>query len=243
MFEGKHYWLIGASEGLGRALAQALSHEGAEITVSARNGEKLNELASSLQNCHVLPIDVTDDACTQIAAQNASQFDGVIYLAGAYDPLHAQDWDQLKIMQMFDVNLMGAVRTLGPMVESFTARDQGHIVIIGSLAGFQGLPKAMGYGASKAGLMHFGETLYADLRRTGVKVQNINPGFVKTRLTDKNNFNMPQVMTPEDAALRVIKAMKSDRFSTSFPWPFSWLFTLGKFLPYRWFLKLMPSSS
>lgn len=237
MFEGKTYWLVGASEGLGAALARKLGQAGASVILSARSKDKLEDLAAEMPRARALPLDVTDRASVEAAAKEAGEIDGMIYIAGAYEPLTAQRWDADAVTLMCEVNFMGGAHVLGQVVPQFVRRDAGHIVLIGSLAGHRGLPRAIGYGASKAGLMHFGETLYADLRKTGVRVQNVNPGFIKTRLTDKNEFDMPQLMTPEAAAEHVMKAMRSGRFETSFPKPFAWLFTLGKHLPRRLFLS------
>lgn len=133
---------------------------------------------------------------------------------------------------------MGAIRALGHVVPTMAARGTGHIVLIGSLSGHRGLPGAIGYGASKAALMHLGENLQADLRHTDLRVQVINPGFIRTRLTDKNDFDMAQIMEPKDAAAHVLRAMKTRRFETNFPRPFSWLFLIGRLVPRRWFLRL-----
>lgn len=239
---GKKYWIVGASEGLGRALAIALDKAGAELILSARNKPRLQELADRLSHARIVGIDVTDAGSVEHAVGQVGQCDGVIYSVGMYEPVSAQIWDAQAVEAMCDVNFVGAVRLLGRLVPKFVAQDSGHIVIIGSLAGFRGLPGAIGYGASKSGLMHFAQTLQADLYHTGVKVQLINPGFVQTRLTQKNDFAMPQIMTPEDAASRVVKAMLSDRFQTNFPAPFSWLFTLGRFLPESVFQRLFGKS-
>ena len=122
-----------------------------------------------------------------------------------------------------------AMRTLGPVVEEFVKRDQGHVVITGSLVGFRGLPRSIGYTAAKAGLMTLAECMYYDLKNTGVSVQMVNPGYIKTRLTDKNKFKMPMIMEPEAAAEIMFQHMKTDRFSKSFPWPLSTLFRIGPF--------------
>ena len=124
---------------------------------------------------------------------------------------------------MIDINFTGAVRVLAAVVPRFVESGKGHIVIIGSLSGFRGLSGALGYGASKAGIMHLAENIHADLYSSGVKVQLINPGFIKTRLTDKNDFKMPFIMSAEEAAKNVINAMLSDRFQTNFPRIFSCL--------------------
>lgn len=239
MFEGQTWWIVGASEGLGRALAEALDGAGARLILSARNAGRLQHLCDGLSNARALPMDVTDPDDVIRAAADLGPVHGVVYCAGAYDPLSAQDWQPEAIETMCAVNFTGALRVLGQIVPQFCRRDSGHIVLIGSLAGFTGLPGAIGYGASKAALMHLGENLQADLRGSGVRVQVINPGFIRTRLTQKNQFKMPQILEPEDAARRCLRAMQGGRFSTSFPAPFSWVFTLGRLLPRRLFLKLM----
>lgn len=236
--EGKTYWIVGASEGLGRALAQALDTAGARLILSARSGERLTSLASTLRDATALEMDVTDPATIARAMNLAGAVDGVIYSAGQYTPMKAQNWDATAVEAMCEVNFLGAVRLLGHVVPRFAKENRGHIVLIGSLAGFRGLPGAIGYGASKAALMHLGESIYADLRRTGVKVQVVNPGFIKTRLTDKNDFRMPFIQTPEEAAADVLAAMQSGRFSTSFPAPFSWLFRVGQILPSSLFYRI-----
>lgn len=235
MFQDKTYWLVGASHGLGYALAQALDAEGARLILSARSPKPLQDLADSLNGAKSLPLDVTDSAAVAQAADKAGRVDGVIYCAGAYDPMAAPDWDPESAEQMADVNFMGALRVLGHVVPDMADRNAGHVVIIGSLAGHRGLPNAIGYGASKAAVMHLAENIRADLRGTNVKVQIMNPGFIRTRLTDKNAFEMPQIMSAEDAARRTLNAMKSNLFSASFPAPFAWLFVLGRYLPLKWF--------
>jgi short-subunit dehydrogenase len=237
-FAGKTYWIVGASEGLGRALAQSLDKDGARLVLSARGGDRLIALARTLRNATVLEMDVTDPAAVATAVEMAGTVDGVIYCAGQYTPLKAQDWDAAKVEAMCEVNFLGALRVLGHLVPKFVLNNHGHIVLIGSLAGFRGLPGAIGYGASKAALMHLGENLYADLRGTDVQVQVVNPGFIKTRLTDKNDFAMPFIQTPEKAAEHVLSAMRARRFSTSFPAPFSWLFRVGRFLPRNIFYRI-----
>lgn len=235
MFRDKTYWIVGASDGLGKAIAQNLDREGAKLILSARREDTLNELVNGLRSANAVPVDVTDAKSVERAFERLEHVDGVIYCAGAYQPMAATDWKTDAAETMIDVNLTGAARVLSRLVPQFVARNTGHIVLIGSLSGFRGLPGAVGYGASKAGLMHLTENLYADLRDTNVIVQRINPGFIATRLTEKNDFKMPQIMSPEAAAKNVVEAMKSGRFSTSFPYPFALLFTLGQFLPRKIF--------
>ena len=132
---------------------------------------------------------------------------------------------------MLDVNLTGAARVLGHVLPPMVERDQGHIVLTGSLSGFRGLPNACGYGASKAGLMSLAETLHADLINTGVDIQLINPGFIKTQLTDKNEFNMPFIMEPNVAAREFVEHMNNSSFAKNYPWIFSSAIRSMQFLP------------
>ncbi|TYB77654.1 SDR family NAD(P)-dependent oxidoreductase [Maritimibacter fusiformis] len=236
--KGRRYWLVGASEGLGRALAHALDREGARLVVSARSGDRIEGLAGELTDAVAVPVDVTDPASVKTALDEAGEIDGLIFSAGAYDPVDAKDWQAEAVRTMAEVNFVGGLNVVGAVLPSMIARKTGHIALIGSLSGFRGLPGAVGYGASKAGLMHLAENLKIDLRGTGISVQRMNPGFIRTRLTEKNDFKMPQIMEPEDAAARVVAAMKSGRFSTSFPAPFSWLFTLGQHLPLGLFHRI-----
>ncbi|GAB4445342.1 MAG: SDR family NAD(P)-dependent oxidoreductase [Rhodocyclaceae bacterium] len=230
-FAGKTYWLVGASEGLGRALALALSREGARLILSARSAERLAGLAAAAGGARMLPFDVRDPAAVARAAAEAGAVDGVIYAVGRYEPMTAAAWDPDESAAIAEVNLVGALRLLGHVVPAMVRRGSGHVVIIGSLAAHRGLPGAIGYGASKAALLSLAETMRADLRGTGVRVQIANPGFIRTRLTAKNAFAMPQMMEPEEAAARVVALMRSGRFRADFPVPFAWLFLLGRVLP------------
>jgi len=231
-FAGKRYWLVGASEGLGLALAQRLSSAGAELVLSARSPDKLAEAVALLPGrATPVPCDVASSASVRDAAEQAGQLDGVVFLAGVYWPMKAQDWDAQAVETMCDINLTGCARVMGAVVPGMVKRGRGHVVITGSLSGFRGLPGAIGYCASKAGTMSLAESMYCDLRGTGVDVQLSNPGFIKTRLTDKNDFTMPQIMEPGQAAQHMFDHMLTDRFSNSFPVPFAWVFRLSQFLP------------
>lgn len=229
---GKRYWLVGASEGLGAALAHKLSACGVHLILSARSADKLQALADALPGpAEVLPMDVADSTSVKSAAAQAGQIDGIVYLAGVYWPMPAQDWDPDLAVQMADINFTGCVRVLGEVVPAMAKRDSGHIVITGSLAGFRGLKNSVGYAGSKAGTMVLAEGLYADLWRTGVQVQVANPGFIRTRLTEKNDFKMPLLMEPQDAAQRMFDHMGSDRFKTGFPGLFSGIVRFSQLLP------------
>lgn len=238
MPEPGRWWIVGASEGLGRAIARALNVEGAELILSARDEGRLRDLAEELHAARAVPMDVTDAASVARAAAEAGDVDGVIYAAGAYEPMAATEWKSEAAVNMAETNFVGALRVVGAVLPALVAREAGRVVLIGSLSGFRGLPGAIGYGASKAGLMHLAENLRADLRCTGVTVQLVNPGFIDTRLTRKNSFRMPQIMSPDAAAAQVMRAIRLGRFSTSFPAPFAWAFTLGRHLPLALFQRM-----
>lgn len=231
-WNGKTYWLIGASDGLGAALARKLSATGVELVLSARSEDKLKALVEELPGrARYQTIDVADNDSVIAAAEAVGDVDGVVFLAGVYWPFGAKEWNAEQANAMADVNFTGLVRTMGQVVPRMVKKDAGHIVITSSLTGFRGLPGSIGYTASKAGTMSLAECMYADLRKTGVQVQVINPGFIKTQLTDKNDFRMPFLMEPEEAAQAVFEHMSGDGFKKSFPWAFSLVFRLSQFLP------------
>lgn len=230
-FAGKRYWLVGASEGLGLALAQQMHRAGASLILSARSAARLEQVCATLPGSIAAPLDVSDSAAVAAAAGHIGPIDGMVWLAGVYTPMPADALDPMVFEQMCDVNFTGCARVLGAVLPAMVARGTGHIVLTGSLSGFRGLPGAMGYQASKAGVMALGECLYADLRGTGIKVQVANPGFIRTRLTDKNRFSMPFLMQPDQAAAHMMTLMQGRAFKKSFPTVFSWLFRLSQFLP------------
>jgi NADP-dependent 3-hydroxy acid dehydrogenase YdfG len=192
----------------------------------------LTALAATLPGrASVQTIDVSDNDSVVAAAQAVGAVDGVVFLAGVYWPFSAKNWDADKANAMADVNFTGLMRVMGQVVPAMVARDTGHIVITSSLSGFRGLPGSIGYTAAKAGTMSLAECMYADLRKTGVEVQVVNPGFIKTQLTARNDFSMPFLMEPEEAAQQMLDHMGTDRFKKSFPWAFSMVFRLSQFLP------------
>ena len=225
--EGKTYWLVGASFGIGAALAKELDARGVRLILSARTLEKLDYLAQGLtRQAKTVACDVTDLASVEKAALAAGEFDGLIYMAGDYEPMAAPNWNTSRALRIADVNFLGALRVFGAVVPKFAKKDSGHIVAVGSLAGFTGLPGAIGYGSSKAGVMQLAKDMRSDLKDTNVRVQLVNPGFVDTRLTRRNSFRMPFIMDEERAAKIIADHMAKRRFSRSFPVLFSWFFRM-----------------
>lgn len=234
-WNARRYWLIGASSGLGEAIAKDLSRKGARLILSARDKSALNEIAGTLETeASVQPCDVCDLESLRNAFDSAragGTIDGIIFCAGVYEPMTAQTLDVSAAEKICDVNFAGCVRSIGVCLPHFVERGEGHIVIIGSLSGIKGIPGSSVYGASKAGLIHFAEGLKADLDSDHFTVQIINPGFIKTRLTDKNDFKMPFLMEPDDAAARTIRAMESSKFRINYPKRFAALFKVLGWLP------------
>ena len=215
---GKRYWLVGASEGLGASLAKEMSAQGAELILSARNEEKLAAVAKGLANkATVLPCDVGSQESVDKAVSALGKIDGIVFLAAAYWPVSAQNWDNDKCAEMANVNFLGACRVLGPVVAQFTKANSGHIVITGTIAGVRGLPSSIGYTASKAGLMTLAECMKIDLQHTNIKLQLINPGFIETKASARNSFKLTDAMTPEFAAREMLKFMSKKGFSYNYP--------------------------
>ncbi|MEL7092897.1 MAG: SDR family NAD(P)-dependent oxidoreductase [Pseudomonadota bacterium] len=237
---GKKYWLVGAADGLGRALAFHMSRAGVEVVVSSRSEDKLAALVEELPGkASYQVVNISDDDSVAAAAEAIGDVDGVVLLAGVYWPFSAREWHAEQAVAMADVNFTGFMRVLGQVVPSMVARDAGHIVITSSLSGFRGLPGSIGYSASKAATMSLAECMYADLRNTGVRVQVANPGFIRTQLTDKNDFNMPFLMEPEDAAREMFELMLSDTFKKSFPGIFASFFRIAQIFPDWLYYRIM----
>lgn len=242
---GKTIWLIGASEGIGAALAARLAPVCGHLIISARNEVRLNALAAGFAkgDVSIAPLDVTDMESIRSAwnmiEQRGFMPDCVLYNAGAYVPMDAQHFDLVKTEHILDVNLSGALRVLSLVLPRFVTLGEGHIALVASVAGYRGLPGAIGYGASKAALIHLAENLKADLGQTGIKVQVINPGFVETRLTALNDFPMPCIIMPDKAADYIMRGLVKDVFEIHFPKRFSLILKLLSLLPDRLYFWLL----
>jgi short-subunit dehydrogenase len=239
-WSGRRVWLVGASAGIGAALAQLLASQGARLALSARNAEKLQAL--DLPEALLLPCDATDagelaGARDQLLASFGS-IDLVIYLAGDYQPMRADDFDLARAEQIFNVNFNAAAR-LAACVLPELRRSGGGIAFVASVAGYRGLPKALAYGPGKAALIHFAECLHLELAPQGNGVWVINPGFVATRLTAQNDFTMPALISPEEAARLTVDGFAGGHFEIHYPKRFTRVMKFLALLPYRWYFPLV----
>ena len=237
MFANRKIWIIGASTGIGAELAKALSKQGARIALSARDNEKLLEVKASLQGLDhgTYSLDVTDaekvKATAERIAKDFGKIDSVIFMAAAYKPHDGKEPNLDTVKQIIDVNFTGALNVVYSALPILKAQGKGQIVLCASVAGFRGLPNGQPYCATKAALINFAESLYIENKDNNIDVRVINPGFVKTRLTDKNDFDMPCIISAEKAANYIVKGLRGKRFEIHFPKRFTYFMKLLKLLP------------
>lgn len=241
----KTIWVIGAGSGIGKALAIALSREGHQLILSGRRVDRLEALKSEhIQGAMIAPIDITKEnelveAYTQIKS-TFDQVDSVICMSADYQPMTIDNLDLKRCQNILDTNLMAAFLVLHTVVPDMKSRGQGQIVFCGSVAGYRGLPNAQPYSAAKAGLINLAETARLELRPHGVDVKIINPGFVKTEMTDKNNFHMPMMMSAELAAERIAAQLSNpNQFEIRTHRVFTIVMKLIKFLPDWLYFRLL----
>ena len=235
-WRGKRVWLLGASSGIGLALAVALHRLGAELVVSARNTEALAQFAAQHTGVIALQLDVTDEWAVQSATAKVmalGALDCVVYCAGHYQAMQADRFNLSEMLRHNSVNYVGALNVLDAVLPGLLAQGQGHVSLMGSVAGYRGLPQSLAYGPTKAALINLAETLYLDLRGKGIGVSLINPGFVDTPLTQQNQFSMPALISPAQAAQHILNGWARGRFEIHFPKRFTYGMKLLELLPYR----------
>lgn len=218
-------WITGASAGIGRAVALEYARRGWTVYATARRSEPLDALAAETDGKVIaVPGDVTSLDDMQAAVQRVTA-DGPMALAilnaGIYHPMRAQNFSAEKARQMFDVNLTGVGNGLEPVLQHMIDRQTGHVALIASVAGYRGLPDAAAYSATKAGLIAMAEALAMDLVDLGVRISVVNPGFVETEATSVNDFEMPMLLQPDDAARRIVDGLGKPGFEIRFPWQFA----------------------
>jgi NAD(P)-dependent dehydrogenase (short-subunit alcohol dehydrogenase family) len=229
-------WVVGASSGIGRATAAQLHAAGAVVVVSARDAAALDDFVATHPGSLALPLDVGDRAAfaaalPQVLAQRG-RIDLAMYCAGHYRALDATRFDLDQMLAHLQVNYVGALHLLEVLLPQLLAQRHGHLSLVASVAGYRGLPKAMGYGPSKAALQHLAETLYLDLQPRGIGVSVVNPGFVATGLTAGNRFEMPALLMPEQAATAIVRGWAKGRFDIHFPKRFTAWMKLLELLPH-----------
>lgn len=240
-------WITGASQGIGKALALAYAKAGNTVAISARNQDKLQEVvdeaASLTGRILALPCDVTDkeqvtESLNQLIQQERLP-DRVILNAGTHQPMAASEFKADTVNKLLTINTMGAAIPLEALLPHYLEQKRGQIAIVASVAGYRGLPTASAYGASKAALINLAESLRSELYSSGVDIRLVNPGFVKTPLTDKNEFDMPFLISVEEAARSITKGLAGKSFEVVFPTRMAIAMSLLKWLPDRIFFPMI----
>ncbi len=243
VLQGKRVWLVGASSGIGAALARQALAEGAQVILSARRQSALETVAAGHPQAWVMPLDVLDpQAWTAAYASIKARWDGIdliVFCAADYRPERSWEVAPQQAWQTLQVNLASVYTGLATVLPDMLAKGQGGIGLIASVAGYMGLPNATVYGPSKAALINLAEILYTDLHGKGLAVYLVNPGFVKTGLTAKNDFSMPALQTPEQAAREIWQGIRRGRFEIHFPRRFTRVLKVLQLLPYRWRFALL----
>ena len=239
----KKIWITGASSGIGKSVAEKFANEGWKVAVSARRKELLDELAKN-PNIVSFPLDVTNrnqiNEVFKNIIDNFGDLDICLFSSGTYEPKDEQNIDPDKIKNVINVNFIGVIDCVKSVERYFKDKKSGHISIVSSIAGYRGFPNSSGYGPSKAALTNFSESIYFDFKKFGVRVSVVSPGFIKTPLTDKNEFPMPFLKTPEYAAEKIFNGLvKSSAFEIHFPKGLTLTLKLLRILPYRLYLFLV----
>jgi NADP-dependent 3-hydroxy acid dehydrogenase YdfG len=238
-----HYFITGASAGIGAALAKMLTDEGHAVSAVARRKQRLAAIENSTDLFRGYAVDVRDaDAIAATITSSHDTFgpvDVAILNAGVYVPQDGKYIEPGVYADHMNINYMGVVNALAAVVPKMLAAGRGHIILISSVAGWRGLPKAAAYGPTKAALISLAESLYFDLTPKNIKIQVICPGFVDTEATAVNDFDMPDLMSAETAAKYIISEMKNDTFLVSFPKSFTRKMKFLKHLPDRLYFSLV----
>ncbi len=241
-WQGRWVWIVGASSGIGRATAAALHAQGARVAVSARDEAALQDFVRGHAGSLALPLDVTDAGAVRAAAQALQDQAGrapdlVLYCAGQYRPQRATQFDLAEAQRHLAVNYGGALHVLDAVLPMLLAAGQGHLSLVGSVAGYRGLPMSLAYGPTKAALNNLAENLYLDLHGCGLGVSIVNPGFVETPLTAQNRFRMPALIGADEAARHMLRGWAQGRFEMNFPRRFTRWVRLLRCLPDAWYFS------
>jgi len=244
MSEKKVIWITGASSGIGKAVAIKFAQNGWIVAASARRENLLNELKKINENIHPFPLDVTDiDKCKLVATNIINQFKNIdicLFGTGMHDPKSEKKFNLEKIREIMEVNYFGTMNSINSIYNYFSEKKNGQISIISSVAGYRGLPAAGAYCASKSALTSFAESLNFDMRMKNVRVSLVSPGFIKTPMTDQNDFPMPMIKSPEFAANEIYKGLTVKKgFEIHFPKAFTYFLKFLQILPSSIYFKLV----
>ena len=248
-WSNKRVWIVGASTGIGAALASQLHTLNAKVALSARSAEKLDEIVMRLgaAKALALPLDITKIETIKSAEEKLvaawGGYDLVVFMAGDYKAMRAWELDLKVAKQMVAINWEGFLNGLSIVIPRFMQTGAGGIALVSSVAGYRGLPKSLVYGPTKAALINLAEVLYLDLKEKGLDVYVICPGFVKTPMTDKNDFEMPSLITPEEAAAEIIKGFEKGEFEIHFPKGFTRMLKALQLLPYSLYFPAIKKST
>jgi len=239
----KKIWITGASSGIGKAVAEKFAKEGWQVAVSARRKEILDQMAKD-PNISSFPLDVVDEENCKITFQKIisefTEIDLCIFCSGTYDPKKEKEIDIKQSKFIMDVNYFGVLNCVKSVEKYFKDKKNGHISIVSSIAGYRGLPNSSGYGPSKAALNNFAESIFFDFKKYNIRVSVISPGFIKTPLTDKNDFPMPFLRSVEFAAKKIYDGLtKSNSFEIHFPKQLTLILKFLRILPYKIYLFLI----
>tara|TARA_Y100000590_G_scaffold343682_1_gene392759 strand:- start:249 stop:1001 length:753 start_codon:yes stop_codon:yes gene_type:complete len=240
----KIIWITGASSGIGKALALKFAKEGWHVAASARRENLLNEISELNENISSFPLDVTDkEECKEVFEQIKNKYQNIdicFFSTGTWDPKKEKDIDIEQMKKVMTVNFFGTLNCIKAVEKYYKERKNGHLSIVSSIAGYRGLPNSTGYGASKAALNNLAESLYFDFGRHNVRVSLVSPGFIKTPMTDKNEFKMPFLKTSEFAADKIYNGLvNGSSFEIDFPKELTLILKLLKILPNRLYLYLI----
>ena len=240
----KTIWITGASTGIGRALAIKFAKNGWNVAASARRENLLKELEELNQDIYSFPLDVTDkEKCKEVFKKIEDKFKTIdisFFSTGTWDPGKEKEIDVEQIENVMKVNFFGTLNCIKSVEKYYRNKRSGHISIVSSIAGYRGLPNSTGYGPSKSALNNLAESLFFDFKRYGVRVSLISPGFIKTPMTDKNDFKMPFLRTTDFAADKIYEGLvSSNKFEIHFPKQLTLILKLLRILPYTLYLKLI----
>ena len=240
----KVIWITGASTGIGKSLAIKFSKNGWKVAISARRAEILDDISKQNENIFPFPLDVTNkEECKKVFLEVKNKLQNIdicVFSTGTWDPKKEKDIDIDQIENVMKVNFFGTLNSIKSVEKYFKDSGKGHISIVSSIAGYRGLPNSTGYGPSKSALNNLAESLYFDFKKYGVRISLISPGFIKTPMTDKNDFKMPFLKTSEYAADKIYHGLvNTNVFEIHFPKQLTLILKFLKILPNWLYLKLV----